>query len=529
MCSYNAVNGTPSCANSYLMQDILREHWGWTKDNNYVSTDCNAVLDIAVNHNYTDGNVAQAAADAYNAGTDVVCEVPPPTPTSWALTNQTGAYESGALSEATIDRCLGRLYEGLVRAGYFDGPDAPYRNIDWSSVNTPAAQDLALQVAEKGFVLKKNTGVLPYDFAGKSVAVIGMWGNATYSMLGGYSGTPPYYHNPVYAAQQLGLAVHYATGPTNQSATDTDTWTTDALAAANAADVIVYTGGIDGSVEAEALDRYSIAWPGSQLALMQKLSQLGKPLIVAQMGDQLDDTPILSNGNVSAIVWCGFPGQSGGTALFNILSGKASPAGRLPVTEYPADYVNEVGMNDMYLRPGPGNPGRTYRWFNDSVLPYGFGLHYTKFVPQIRKSCVPKSIAIADLMASCKDAHPDLCPFPKVGITVQNAGNATSDFVALAFLSGDYGPAPYPLKTLAAYTRLAGVAPGATAKATLSMTLGNVARTDVQGNLVLYPGKYTLLLDVPTSDSVSFELTGQAVTLDQFPQPPADAGAAVPA
>ena len=60
------------------------------------------------------------------------------------------------------------------------------------------------------------------------------------------------------------------------------------------------------------------------------------------------------------------------------------------------------------------------------------------------------------------------------------------------------------------------------------MTLGNVARTDVMGNLVLYPGTYTLLIDVPTADSVTFELTGSAVTLDQFPQPPADAGAAVP-
>ena len=186
-----------------------------------------------------------------------------------------------------------------------------YRDIGWSSVNTPTAQALAIQVAESGFVLKKNNGLLPYNFAGKSVAIIGMWGNATYSMLGGYSGTAPYYHNPVYAAQQLGLTVHYATGPTGQNGTATDTWTTNALAAANAADVIVYAGGIDGSIEAEALDRYNITLPQAQLTLIQRLSQLGKPLIVAQMGDQTDDTPLLTNGNVSSIVWCGFPGQSG--------------------------------------------------------------------------------------------------------------------------------------------------------------------------------------------------------------------------
>lgn len=43
MCSYNALNGTPACANTYLMTDILREHWGWTEDNNYVTSDCNAI------------------------------------------------------------------------------------------------------------------------------------------------------------------------------------------------------------------------------------------------------------------------------------------------------------------------------------------------------------------------------------------------------------------------------------------------------------------------------------------------------
>lgn len=50
MCSYNSVNGVPACANKYLMQTILREHWGWTEDNQYITSDCEAVLDISQNH-----------------------------------------------------------------------------------------------------------------------------------------------------------------------------------------------------------------------------------------------------------------------------------------------------------------------------------------------------------------------------------------------------------------------------------------------------------------------------------------------
>lgn len=103
------------------------------------------------------------------------------------LTDVVGAYNQSLLSEETIDTALRRLYEGLIRAGYFD-PTAldPYRSITWSDVNTPQAQDLALQSAADGIVMIKNNGALPLDLKGKTVALIGHWANATSQMLGGY-------------------------------------------------------------------------------------------------------------------------------------------------------------------------------------------------------------------------------------------------------------------------------------------------------------------------------------------------------
>ena len=411
-----------------------------------------------------------------------------------------------------------------MRVGYFDPEGAsPYRSLSWSDVNTLEAQELAIQSAADALVLTKNDGTLPLDLAGKKFALIGHWANATTQMLGGYSGVPPFFHNPVAAAQQLGLSFTYATGPVNQSTSSTDTWTDRALAAAATADVILYFGGTDLSVEAEDRDRYSIALPGAQLALVGALSALGKPLVVVQLGSLTDDTPLLQNRNVSAIIWAGFPGQSGGTAVFNIISGKQAPAGRLPVTEYPAHYVNDVSLLDMTLRPSATNPGRTYMWYNSSVLPFGHGIHYTTFESSLREASTSRTYAIQTLKATCgpETKHPDLCSFVDIQARVTNKGAKTSDFVALAFLAGEYGPTPYPVKQLAGYRRLRGVRPGQTVEVSIAMTLGTLARTDESGNTVLYPGRYKILLDVPTSSETTFTLTGEPWVLDFFPQPKA--------
>lgn len=456
-----------------------------------------------------------------------MCEVPGYPP----FTDVAGAYNQSLLSEETIDTALRRLYEGLIRAGYLDpATQDPYRSISWSDVNTPQAQQLALQSAADGIVMTKNNGALPLDSKGKTVALIGHWANATSQMLGGYSGIPPYYHNPVYAAQQLGLTYHYAPGPVAQNSSATDTWTAAALDAASKSDIILYFGGNDLTIESEDKDRVSIAWPQAQLTMISALAALGKPLVVSELGSPNDDTPLLSNPNVSAILWTGFPGQSGGTAVFDVLTGATPPAGRLPVTQYPASYASAVPMTDMALRPSADkNPGRTYRWYNASVLPFGHGLHYTTFRASFSRPCggsLPFSngseISISSLLSACgKVAHQDLCPVgTSLPVDVTNTGNTTSDFVALAFLAGAHGPEPYPIKTLAAYGRVRGVKPGHTVGVKLpALTLGGLARVDLAGNTVLYPGEYRLLLDVPTQAEVGFRLTGEPVVLDRFPQP----------
>lgn len=518
MCSYNSVNGTPACASTYLMETVLRDFWEWEDENQYITSDCNAIVNFHDDHNYTE-TAAQSAAIAYRSGTDTVCEYN-------SITDVQGAWNQSILPEPVIDQALRRLYEGLIRAGYFDpADDLPYRALGWEDVNTPEAQALALQSAVDGTVLKKNDGLLPLKDDSSSIALIGFWSNGTTAMLGGYAGPPPYFHGPWFAADSLGKTTFVANGPIAETTSDDDTWTAPALEAVSDADIVIYFGGNDMSIESEDKDRTEIAWPSAQLALLENVCALGKPCIVVELGDQNDDAPLLENNNVSAIVWAGFPGQEGGTAIFDILTGKTSPAGRLPTTVYPADYVDQVPMTDMTLRPSDDNPGRTYKWYDGDVQPFGFGLHYTTFEASFQpEGPIGGSYAIEDLLSSCDLKYLDLCPFEEISISVQNTGDTTSDFVALVFLSGEHGPSPYPIKELAAYTRFRGLEAGAVQNATLGLRLGELARVDDKGNTVLYPGTYEVLIDVPTQDTASFELTGEAKTLIEFPQPPLDLG-----
>jgi xylan 1,4-beta-xylosidase len=270
------------------------------------------------------------------------------------------------------------MYEALVRLGWFDSASSqPYRVIDWSDVSTPAAEQLALQIAVEGVVLLKNDNktILPLSTGVKTVALIGPWANATTQMQGNYQGVAPYLISPLLGTEQHVLYVEGTAINTTST-----TGFTAAISAAKAADVIIYAGGIDSSIESEGHDHNSIAWPGNQLDLIQQLSDVGKPLVVLQFsGGQVDDTNILSNENVNAVLWGGYPGQSGGFAIFNIPTGTTASAGGLPLTQYPANYVDEVPMTNMSLRPGPDNPGRTYRWYSNPVIPFGYGLHYTTF------------------------------------------------------------------------------------------------------------------------------------------------------
>ncbi|PYI00301.1 beta-xylosidase 3 [Aspergillus sclerotiicarbonarius CBS 121057] len=524
MCSYNAVNGIPTCASPYLLQTLLRDTFSFVPDG-YVSSDCDAVYNIYNPHAYASSE-AQAAADALRAGTDIDCG----TTYQWHFNQSVAA---GEVSRGDIEVGLIRLYTTLVRLGYFDSTPSPYRNLSWPDVVATDAWNVSYEAAVQGIVLLKNTNTtLPLlsSPATTSIALIGPWANATTQLQGNYYGTPPYLISPVSAFQSSGYTVHFAQG-TGISSTNT-TGFAAALTAAHSSDVIIYAGGIDNTIEAEALDRESIAWPGNQLSLIHELAtyagESGKPLIVLQMGGgQVDSSSLKSNPNVSSLLWGGYPGQSGGAALRDILTGVRAPAGRLITTQYPAEYAETFSALDMNLRPdkASGNPGQTYKWYTGQpVYEFGHGLFYTTFDEQPTSNETQTVVLnIQDILSQPHpgDAEESISLQGALNFTalVTNTGAVASDYTAMVFVNtSDAGPAPYPNQWLVGWERLGGVAAGEERELRVEVQVGGLARVDDSGDWVLFPGTYEVGLNLERRVVVRLVLEGEEGVVVKWPE-----------
>ena len=512
MCSYNAVDGVPSCASRYLLQNILREQWGFNQSYNSVVSDCDAIEDVSSPHHYV-ASLEEAAAVSLNAGTDLDC--------GFTYSSYLGsAIAQNMTTESTLDQSLTRLYSALIQVGYFN-PPAEYSGYNWSDVGTPTAIGLAYKAALEGAVLLKNDGLLPLPKAISNVAIIGPWANAEGRLLGNYFGRPTQFVSPLSAFQSAWSNVVYEEG-TEINTTSTSGFSA-ALAAASTADYVIYLGGIDETIEAEGLDRVSIAWPGNQLDLIGQIAALDKKFVVVQCGGgQVDDTAILNNTGVNALLWVGYPGQEGGRAIRDILDATFSVAGRLPVTQYPADYINGLSMYNMNLRPSAGYPGRTYKWYSGiSVIPFGYGLHYASFSLSW-ESTPATSYSIASLVNGAAGPYKELAPFATLVANVQNAAspaNIASDYVGLLFISTtNGGPAPYPNKALVSYGRLHNIPVDSTQSLTFNLNLTALTRPDSLGNIYIYPGDYTLALDIDNALTFNFTLTGTATLVEAFDQ-----------
>ncbi|KAL4736610.1 Exo-1,4-beta-xylosidase xlnD [Aspergillus similis] len=512
MCSYNAVNGVPSCANKFFLQTLLRDTFEFSEDG-YVSGDCGAVYNVWNPHGYA-SNESAASADSILAGTDIDCG----TSYQW---HSEDAFEDSLVSRSDIERGVIRLYSNLVQAGYFDGEDAPYRDITWDDVLTTDAWNIAYEAAVEGIVLLKNDETLPLSKNIESVAVIGPWANVTEELQGNYFGPAPYLISPLTALRDSGLDVHYALG-TNLTSHSTSGFE-EALAAAKQADAIIFAGGIDNTIEAEAMDRQNITWPGNQLDLIHQLSELGKPLVVLQMGGgQVDSSSLKDNDNVNALIWGGYPGQSGGHALVDIITGKRAPAGRLVTTQYPAEYAEVFPAIDMNLRPNEtsGNPGQTYMWYTGTpVYEFGHGLFYTTF-EESTETTDAGSFNIQTVLTTPHSGyeHVQQKTLLNFTATIKNTGHRESDYTALVYVNTTVGPAPYPKKWVVGFDRLGGLEPGDSQTLTVPVAIDSIARTDVQGNKVLYPGSYELALNNERSVVVKFALEGEEAVILSWPE-----------
>ena len=297
MCSYNAVNGVPACANNFLMNEIARGRWGWE---GWITSDCGAVSCIYDNHHYVKNHSAQVQV-ALRSGCDIGCD-------SALVQYGEQAYADGYIDDYDLDLALTRQFASLVRLGYFDSPvNQPYRQYGYEKVATPASRRLSLRAARESIVLLKNDGTLPVIQSSiQTVALIGPNADSGGTQIGNYNGKPCFMHTPYNAMANLSnIKLNYAYG--TDISGDSQAGFKEALAAANAADLIVYVGGINQSIESEGGDRNTIDLPGQQVALIQQLAAVGKPFVVVLYGGGgVDVTDARDSKSVNAIIWHGY-------------------------------------------------------------------------------------------------------------------------------------------------------------------------------------------------------------------------------
>ena len=188
MCVYNSVKGQPGCANTFLLQDQLRDKWGFQ---GYVVSDCDAVADIERGHHYTNTQ-AEAAAVSLRAGTDNECaDFTQKAPNNNDYVKYIDAVKQGLLSENEVDVSLRRLYTARFKLGLFDPPDmVKYAQIPYSENDSDAHRQLSLKAARETMVLLKNDGVLPLAEGTKRILVVGPLADQSLVLAGNYNGTP---------------------------------------------------------------------------------------------------------------------------------------------------------------------------------------------------------------------------------------------------------------------------------------------------------------------------------------------------
>jgi hypothetical protein len=368
MCSYNAINGIPSCANKHLLQDILRDKWGF---DGYVVSDDGALYFMWSEHHYTKDDVG-SVTEALKAGVDLDCG---------------GTYQF-ALAQALnrslvdikqVDQAVVRLFEQRFELGMFDSSDqCSYQKISHSVVDTPQHRATALQTAREAIVLLKNDGILPIDPSKfKNIAVIGPNANDTNVVTGNYAGLPPYKITPLMGIQSNRLVkgnVTYAKGCSVQG--QDKSLFPEAVRVLQAADIGIIVVGLNQYEETEGRDRKTLLLPGVQQDLLVDLKKTGKPMVVVLInGGPIDVSWAKNNANAIVEAWYG--GQSAGTAISDVLFGLYNPSGVLPITIYTEEWANSIKVKEMNMRK---YPGRTYKYLQtEPVYRFGYGLSYTEF------------------------------------------------------------------------------------------------------------------------------------------------------
>lgn len=482
MGAYTRLNGDPTCASPFLMGKL--KEWGF---DGYFVSDCWAIRDFHESHRVTK-TPTESAAKALNAGCDLNC--------GNTYVHLLAAEKEGLVSKETIRNAVVRLMRTRMRLGLFE-EHTEFDDIPYDVVACDEHRKVSLECAEKSMVLLKNNGMLPLKKESlKSIAVIGPNSDSIDALRGNYYGTsaaPKTFLEGIREEAGSDIRVYYAEGSSLdkdriQPLAQAEDGIAEALILGEMADAIVLCVGLDATLEGEqgdtgnafdSGDKRDLLLPEGQRVLIEKVLALGKPTaVVLAAGSSIN--PLADKADALIQAW--YPGELGGTALANILFGKVSPSGKLPLTFYESiDKIPDFADYSM--------KGRTYRYTRENILyPFGYGLTYSK-------------IEVTDCVY---DAASGIAT-----VSVQNQGDVDTEDVVQLYIRNTTSAFANPYPRLCGFKRVAIPAGGETM---VQIKIDDSAFDVVndEGEVIRDGNTFDLFAGVSQPDEKSKELTGSS-------------------
>jgi beta-glucosidase len=492
MCSFNALNGVPGCANPETETQILKQEWGF---DGFVESDYTAVDELRAcppktpdtgpcGHGVAaDG--PSAGALALNAGTDM----------EMVSTNlrDYGAQlvAKGEISVARVDDAVRRILRVKFRAGLFEHPYVDVSKAAAAQLRPDAVAAARADAARAMVLLKNANSVLPLDPA-KKTAVIGPLAKDQHDMLGPwwgqgqdadavtvYDGIKAQSPGATYA-QACPVVNAEPPAATNDDVCGSTSGFAAAVATAKAADQVVLALGENREMSGEAAARSTLDLPGYQQQLIDAIKATGKPFAVVLFnGRPLTLGAVATSSPAILEAW--FPGVQAGNSVADVLFGKVNPGGKLPVS-----FPQVLGQVPIYYNHEPtGRPCDVTQKYTSRYrdLPtcsplyeFGYGLSYTTFsVGNLRldRTSVARGGSV------------------KASVDVTNTGTVRGDEVVQLYLHDPVASISQPVRRLRGFERVT-LAAGATRTVTFTVDKSDFGFYDNRGRFVVEPGEIDL-------------------------------------
>lgn len=494
MGGYNRTNGEPSCGSKTLLKKILREDWGFE---GHVVSDCWAIQDFHQFHKVTN-RPKESAQMALEAGCDLNC--------GCTYAYIMAALQDGLVTEEQITEACIRVFTTRFLLGMFDGSE--YDDIPYEVVECKEHRNLAVEAAHKGMVLLKNDGILPLDKRKiRTIGVVGPNANNRIALQGNYHGTSSRYVTVLEGIQKEvedDCRVYYAEGShmykdTMENLAWKDDRISEAVITAKQCDVTIVVLGLDELMEGEepdqsnrgqAGDKASLEFPGCQQRLLEAVVAVGKPVITVVLSGSAMDLRY-ADAHTNAILQAWYPGAEGGTAVADVLFGRVSPSGKLPVTFY-KDTSDLPEFTDYSMK------NRTYRYMEQEALyPFGFGLTYGNV-----------KVSAAEFAEQPEKEKP-----VKIRCTVTNTGKWDTEEVVQVYIKDWKSKYAVRNHSLCGFRRVR-VKAGGSIETELTIDPRAFTIVDEEGKRYVDSNKFSLYVATTQPDARSTALTGhEAVEL----------------